>query len=169
MLGKPTAAFGAMLAVQARTPHQIIGQSDGLPRCQYQAALTATRIMQVPVRKNNGEINGLLIVNSPQEMEFRTWSGVDEPLVAHQVRLGAEKTVYSCCLDRNCEVEQFLGLRRRARSRDCAETEWLNSGVVIAPKDGRLRQEDEETEGKRGNRTAEMGTGSADGDAEEQR
>src|SRR5665647_1546079 len=58
--GKPAAAFNARLAVQARTPHQTIGQWDGLPRCQHQAAPAATRIMAVPVRKNNGEIRGVI-------------------------------------------------------------------------------------------------------------
>jgi hypothetical protein len=45
----------------------------------------------------------------------------------------------------------------------------LNRGVAIAPNEGRLRQEYEETEGKRGNRAGKIGTGNAEGDAEQQR
>src|ERR1035437_6243955 len=60
IIGKPAAAFKARLAVQARAPHHTIGQREGLPRCQHQTAPTATRIMAVPVRKNNGEIRGVI-------------------------------------------------------------------------------------------------------------
>jgi hypothetical protein len=45
----------------------------------------------------------------------------------------------------------------------------LNRGVAIAPNESRLRQEYEETEGKRGNRAGKIGTGNAEGDTEQQR
>jgi hypothetical protein len=45
----------------------------------------------------------------------------------------------------------------------------LTCGVSIAPNEGRLRQEYEETEGKRGDRAGKVGTGNAEGDTEQQR
>ena len=63
--------------------------SQGLPRCQYQTGLTATRIMPVPVRKNSGDISELLIYELSSEIYFRTRGGADKPRLPSGLRLGA--------------------------------------------------------------------------------